>query len=112
MYRSHKNHELRSSDVEKQVTLCGWVHRRRDHGGLIFIDLRDRYGLTQIAFDPSLHQEVHAMAEHLRSEFVIMVKGKVRLRPEGMENSNLETGTIELLVEHLTFLNHAKTPPF
>lgn len=112
MFRSHLLNELRKSDEGSEVTLSGWVHRRRDHGGLIFVDLRDRYGLTQIVFDPANDTDSHALAESLRSEFVIKVTGTVRVRPEGMSNANMETGEIEVLVNELTILNKALTPPF
>lgn len=103
---------LRQSDVGKTVTLSGWVHRRRDHGGLIFIDLRDRFGLTQLVFDPAVNKQVHNHAENLRSEWVISVKGLVRKRRDGMANPNLQTGDIEIQVENLEILSKAKTPPF
>jgi aspartyl-tRNA synthetase len=112
MYRTHLNHELNSEHVGKEVTLCGWVHRRRDHGGVIFIDLRDRYGLTQVVFDPQINAKPHTLADKLRSEFVIQITGKVRLRPEGQENKSLATGEIEVLCDELTILNESKTPPF
>ncbi|MDP2691556.1 MAG: aspartate--tRNA ligase [bacterium] len=112
MYRTHLNNQLRSSDLDLEVTLAGWVHRRRDHGGLIFIDLRDRYGLTQIVFDPQHEKKTHEHAESLRSEYVIQVSGKVRKRPEGMTNTDLESGEIEVIVDTLVVLNEAKTPPF
>lgn len=112
MYRTHLNNVLRSSDIGKTVTLCGWVHRRRDHGGVIFIDLRDRYGLTQIAFDPTVNKTTHHQAEELRPEYVIKIVGVVRHRPEGMTNPNLETGEIEVAVHELTLINRSKTPPF
>ncbi|MGE3279162.1 MAG: aspartate--tRNA ligase [Candidatus Altimarinota bacterium] len=112
MYRTHTNNELTKQQVSTEVTLCGWVHRRRDHGGLIFIDLRDRYGLTQIVFDPQHQQEVHHRAESLRSEYVIQITGMVRERPEGMVNEQLTTGAIEVIVDELKILNESKTPPF
>src|SRR3990167_1557311 len=105
--RSHTAGELRKEQVGNTVTLCGWVHRRRDHGGLIFIDLRDRYGLVQLMLDPSL-----PMAEELRSEWSISVSGKVRPRAPGMANQKLATGDIEIEVTSLTILSKAKTPPF
>jgi len=111
--RTHTCGELRKKDLGKRVILNGWVHRWRNHGGVIFIDLRDRYGLTQVVFKPdSLDEETIKNASHLRAEYVISVEGKVNLRPEGMRNPNLETGDIELLVEKLTILNPSKTPPF
>lgn len=112
MHRSHTCNELRSEHLGQTVTLAGWVHRRRDHGGIIFIDLRDRYGLTQIVFDPKVVKSGFEHAEHLRSEFVIKVTGEVRKRLEGQENKNMETGAVELYVTELEVLNEAKTPPF
>ncbi len=111
MLRTHTCGELRKKDVKKEVTLCGWVLSRRDHGGIIFIDLRDRYGLTQVVFDPDHNKEVHKMAEQLRREFVLQVKGKVRPRREGMENPKLDTGEIEVITDELNILNRADTPP-
>ena len=108
MYRTHLNHELRPEQLGETVTLCGWVHRRRDHGGLIFIDLRDRYGLTQVVFDPEHHLESHKAAESLRSEFVIQISGNVRQRPEGQENGAMETGQIEVIVDEVTNTNKSK----
>lgn len=110
--RSHHLGELRPEHIGSQVTLSGWVHRRRDHGGLIFIDLRDRFGLTQLVFDPTLSPEAHNKAESIRSEWVISVKGKVRSRGEGMTNPNLATGAIEIEAQELEILSRAKTPPF
>jgi aspartyl-tRNA synthetase len=98
--------------VDKEVVLMGWVQRRRDHGGVIFIDLRDQQGLTQVVFNPELNPDVHAKAHGLRSEFVIGIRGKVEPRPEGMVNPNLTTGAIEVLVNELRILNTAVTPPF
>ena len=89
----------------------GWVHSSRDHGGIIFIDLRDKYGLTQIVFDPKHDKKLHAEAEKLRREDVIAVKGKVRARGKGLENPKLKTGEIEVLVDELEVLNKAETPP-
>jgi aspartyl-tRNA synthetase len=112
MYRTHTCGELRSDHEGQEVTLAGWVHRRRDHGGLVFIDLRDRYGLTQIVFDPGRSAEMHDAAQALRNEFVIQVTGTVRHRPEDQENPNLATGDIEVDGTTLTILNRANTPPF
>jgi len=98
-------------DAKKEATLCGWVHSRRDHGGVIFIDLRDRYGLTQIVFNPTFHQEAHAEAEKLKREDVLRVRGEVHPRAKGMANPNLDTGEIEVFISHLEILNHAETPP-
>lgn len=110
--RTHTCGELRKESIGSEVTLSGWVHRRRDHGGLIFIDLRDRFGLTQLVFDPQINPETHTAAEKLRQEWVISVKGKVRSRGEGMSNPKLETGDIEIIVDTLEILSKAKTPPF
>ncbi len=112
MYRTQTCGQLRHEHVGQQVTLTGWVNRRRDHGGLIFIDLRDRWGITQVVFDPAINAEAHAAAEALRPEYVIQVVGRVRHRPNGQENPNLVTGDIEVEGLTLTILNAAKTPPF
>ena len=112
MYRTHTCGQLRAEHVGQEVTLTGWVNRRRDHGGLIFIDLRDRWGLTQIVFDPAINAEAHHTAETLRNEYVIQTKGRVRPRPEGQDNPNLVTGQIEVECLSLNILNAAKTPPF
>jgi len=110
--RTHRCHELNKSNVGESVTLSGWVHRRRDHGGLIFIDLRDRFGLTQLIFDPDISKEAHEEASKLRSEWVISAKGKVRPRGEGLSNPKLATGEIEIEVTEFAVLSKAKTPPF
>ncbi|NGX55147.1 MAG: Aspartate--tRNA(Asp/Asn) ligase [Chlamydiae bacterium] len=110
--RTHTCGALRKNDVGSEIRLSGWVHRRRDHGGLIFIDLRDRYGLTQIVFRPTDHPEFHEKASHLRGEWVISVKGKVIPRAEGMINPSLKTGEIEIEVLEFAILSQAKTPPF
>ncbi|MCS7166638.1 MAG: aspartate--tRNA ligase [Gemmatales bacterium] len=110
--RTHTCGELRASDAGKTVTLCGWVHAYRDHGGLVFIDLRDRYGITQIVFDPAAGREMHALARELRSEWVVSVTGLVSKRPEGTRNPKLATGEIEVRAKHLEVLNRADTPPF
>ena len=110
--RSHDCGALRKEDIGKQVTLSGWVHRRRDHGGLIFIDLRDRFGLTQLVFDPVKNPEAHAAAEKLRSEWVISINGTVTPRAEGMSNPKLATGEIEVLISAFDVLSKAKTTPF
>ncbi|MBU0668303.1 aspartate--tRNA ligase, partial [Patescibacteria group bacterium] len=112
MLRTHTCNELDKTSIGKEVTLCGWVHRRRDHGGLIFIDLRDRYGLTQIVSDPTKSSDCHKTADEVRSEFVVQVKGTVRERPEGMRNTNLNSGEIEVLVKDFKILNRSDTPPF
>jgi aspartyl-tRNA synthetase len=104
--------ELRAADEGRTVTLAGWVHRRRDHGGLIFIDLRDHGGLVQIVFNPKEAKDAHAIAEELRSEYVLQVTGSVAHRREGTENPNLPTGDVEVHAEQATILNPSKTPPF
>ena len=110
--RTHNCGQLRVDDIESEVTLMGWVQRRRDHGGLIFVDLRDRYGITQVVFNPDVDRESHEKAALLRSEYVIAIKGNVSKRPEGTKNPNLSTGEIEVLVKEIKVLNDAKTPPF
>ncbi|NPV09518.1 MAG: aspartate--tRNA ligase [Anaerolineae bacterium] len=112
MLRSHTCGELRSSHAGQHVSLAGWVHRRRDHGGLVFVDLRDRYGLTQIVFDPSDSAKAHAIAETVKAEYVLRVKGEVRLRPEGMANPDLETGEIEVRAQEASVLNPSRVLPF
>ncbi len=109
--RSHYCGHLNSSHVDQQVTLCGWVHRRRDHGGVIFFDLRDREGVAQVVFDPDT-VEAFALAERVRSEYVLKITGRVRLRPQGTTNANMATGEIEVLGKQLEILNTAETPPF
>ncbi|RLA95652.1 MAG: aspartate--tRNA ligase [Deltaproteobacteria bacterium] len=110
--RSHLCGELRKGDAGKEVTLMGWVHRRRDHGGLIFVDLRDREGIVQVVFNPEVSEAAHRKAHRLRNEYVIAVKGKVAIRPEGTENPKIRTGEIEVMAEELKILNEARTPPF
>jgi aspartyl-tRNA synthetase len=113
MFKTNTCGELRSEHVGQSTTLAGWVHRRRDHGGVIFIDLRDRFGLTQIVINPAnVSPENFSVAESLRSEFVVQVKGEVCSRPEGMHNPKMDTGDIEVMVNEITVLNPAKTPPF
>lgn len=112
MLKSHSCGELRPEHVGKTVTLAGWVNRRRDMGGVIFVDLRDRYGKTQVVIDSGRSAEAFKAAEQVRSEFVLQVTGEVALRPSGQENTGLPTGAIELLVTDLNVLNPAKTPPF
>jgi aspartyl-tRNA synthetase len=109
--RSNYCGEVNGSFVGQSVELCGWVHRRRDHGGVIFLDLRDRDGLAQIVFDPD-QKESFAAAEEVRSEFVVRVTGLVRMRPEGTKNPDMKTGEVEVLGQHLDILNKAETPPF
>jgi len=110
--RTHYCGDLRKEDIGKRVCLMGWVHRRRDHGGLIFIDLRDRTGISQLALDPDRDPEAHAKAEAVRNEFVIAAIGIVSPRPEGTVNPKMKTGEVEIEVSELRILNVAKTPPF
>ena len=110
--RTHYCGELRKEQVGQTVTIAGWVHRRRDHGKLIFIDLRDREGIAQVVFNPEVSAKAHSIASELRSEYVVRVQGKVSLRPKGTENPKLATGGVELIVEEAELLNKAKTPPF
>ena len=110
--RSHYCGALRAADIGREAVLMGWVHSRRNHGGLIFIDLRDREGLVQISFNPAVAAEAHAKANSLRNEYVIAVKGRVAARPEGTANPNMKTGEVEVLAGELTILNESKTPPF
>jgi len=110
--RTHTCGDLREKNIEENVVLNGWVDTRRDLGGLIFIDLRDRFGITQVVFEPNFNKEAHELAGNLRSEYVISIEGKVRKRPEGTENPSLATGQIDVMVNNLIILNEAKTPPF
>jgi len=103
--------ELNASHLDQEVTLCGWVHRRRDHGGVIFVDLRDHHGLVQVVFDPDT-PEIFSTAERIRNEYVLQVRGRVRNRPEGTVNPDLPTGEVEVLGLGLNVLNPAETPPF
>jgi aspartyl-tRNA synthetase len=110
--RTHYCGELRKEDIGKEVCMMGWVHRRRDHGGLIFIDLRDRTGIGQLALDPDRDPEAHAKAEAVRNEFVVAAIGKVSPRPEGTVNPKMATGEVEVEISEIRILNPAKTPPF
>jgi aspartyl-tRNA synthetase len=110
--KTHTCGQLRPEHAGQTVTLAGWVHRRRDHGGLIFIDLRDREGITQVVFNPDTSAEAHAIARDLRVEYVVRVTGNVRQRPPGLENLDLATGRIEVVAENTEILNPARTPPF
>ena len=103
--------EVTQDNLDQEVTLCGWVNRRRDHGGVIFVDLRDRTGLVQVVFDPD-RAEIFQLAEQIRNEYVLQVTAKVRLRPEGTENPDLTTGAVEVLATELNVLNESDTPPF
>lgn len=111
-FKSAYNGTLTKNDIGKEVKLAGWVLRRRDHGGVIFVDLRDRTGFAQIVFNPQVNEEAHNKAQDLRSEFVISVVGKVRARSEEMINPKIPTGEIEVMVEKLELLNVSETPPF
>jgi len=110
--RTHYSGDLNASHIGEHVILMGWVHRRRDHGGVIFIDLRDREGLAQVVFNPDIDPDSHKEAHKIRNEFVLAVRGMVQRRPEGMENPELKTGEIEVMAHELEILSEAKTPPF
>jgi aspartyl-tRNA synthetase len=110
--RTHNCGELRAADAGKTVVLMGWVHRRRDHGGVIFVDLRDRWGLTQVVFHENVGERVHGRAEQVRSEYVIAVEGKVTPRGAASVNPNLATGEVEVVADNIWILNESRTPPF
>lgn len=110
--RTHTCGDLRENNIGENVVLNGWVANRRDLGGVIFIELRDRYGITQVVFEPSYNSDAHEHAKKLRSEYVISVEGKVRKRPDGTENLELSTGMVDVMVDKLIILNQAETPPF
>ena len=112
MERSHHCGDLRKADAGKTVTLCGWVSKRRDHGGIIFIDLRDRHGLVQVVIDPAHDEKDFHKAEGVRSEYVLQVRGLVRERSAETVNPHLPTGEVEVVVKDLNVLNPSKTPPF
>ncbi len=112
MRRTHDCGQLRESDVGKEVVLMGWVQRRRDHGGVVFVDFRDREGITQVVFNPEVSQGVHEKAQEIRSEYVLGVRGRVEKRPPDMLNSKMPTGGIEVLVHELRIFSTAETPPF
>jgi aspartyl-tRNA synthetase len=112
MRRTHHCWELGAADVGREVVLMGWVHRRRDHGGVIFVDLRDREGITQVVFNPKVDRKIHAKAHEIRNEYVLAVRGQVDPRPADMINPKLKTGEIEVTVSELKILNAANTPPF
>ncbi len=112
MLKTHSCGQLTAADIGAKVTLAGWVHRRRDHGGLVFVDLRDRWGLTQVVFNPERSLDAHQTARELRNEYVIQVTGLVSRRPAGTENPRLSTGEIEILVDGLIIYNASHTPPF
>src|SRR5437588_2084100 len=111
-YRTHTCGDLNKDAIGQQVTLAGWVNRRRDHGGLIFLDIRDRYGITQVICDPERSPEAHSVASELRSEYVVQVSGTVVPRLPGTENPNLSTGAIEVAADHIVVLNPSRTTPF
>lgn len=111
-YRTHTCGELKKANVGQHIKLAGWVNRRRDHGGLIFLDIRDRYGLTQVICDPERSPDAHRIASELRTEYVVQVEGTVVSRLAGTENPNLSTGEIEIVAEQITILNAALTTPF
>ena len=112
MKRTHSCGALRRSDIGGKVVLCGWVSARRDHGGLIFIDLRDREGVTQLVFNPEVDKDLLKNARSLKSEFVIEVTGEVTRRPKGTDNPKLPTGEVEVMMKELKILNPSLTPPF
>ena len=112
MLKSHYCGELRKEHVGKKISLAGWVDRRRDHGELVFIDLRDRSGIAQVVFNPEVSRECHRIAEQARNEYVLHVKGEVSLRPKGTENPKLPSGEIEVIAGEVEILNVSKTPPF
>ena len=112
LQRTHHCGELTEKNIDESVTLCGWVHTRRDHGGLIFIDLWDKEGLTQVVLNPQIDSLAHQHAQSLRGNYVMAVHGKVRSRPEGMVNPKLKTGGIEVYIDELQILNRSETPPF
>lgn len=111
-YRTHTCGDLNKDAIGQQVTLAGWVNRRRDHGGLVFLDIRDRYGITQVICDPERSAEAHRVAAEVRSEYVVQVSGKVVPRLPGTENPNLSTGAIEVAAEHIEILSPSRTTPF
>jgi aspartyl-tRNA synthetase len=112
MIRTHNCGELNAKDTDKEVTLSGWVASRRDHGEIIFMDLRDKHGVTQIVFDPEKNREVHKQAHELKNEFCVKVKGKVSPRPEGTVNPKIPTGEIEVEIDQIEVLSESATPPF
>jgi len=112
LLKTHSCGDLNKKHVGANVTLAGWVDRRRDHGGLTFIDLRDRAGIVQVVFNPEIAKSSHDIASELRNEYVVSIEGKVALRPKGTENPNLPTGEIEIIVQGAKILNASKTPPF
>ncbi|MBM2831907.1 MAG: aspS, partial [Dehalococcoidia bacterium] len=112
MLKDHSCGELRQNHIGQKVSLAGWVHRRRDHGGLVFIDLRDGEGLVQVVFNPEKTPAGHEVATKLRSEYVLRVEGEVAPRPAGTENTRMATGDVEVIVNKAEILNASRTPPF
>lgn len=112
MMRTSNCGQLNSRSIDREVTLVGWVDTRRDHGHLLFIDLRDRWGVTQVVFNSDHNESVHKLAETLRTEFVVQVRGKVARRPQGTDNKKIPTGEVEVVADHLEILNACPTPPF
>ncbi|MDP2777282.1 MAG: OB-fold nucleic acid binding domain-containing protein, partial [Anaerolineales bacterium] len=112
MYRTHTCGELRAGHVGQTITLSGWVHRRRDHGGLVFFDLRDRAGIVQVTINPDLPKKSLDLVANVRMEWVLQIEGVVQLRPDGMKNPKMETGEIEIIAREVKVLNPAKTLPF
>jgi len=112
MIRTHTCGQLNIDNLNEEVTLCGWVHARRDHGKLVFIDIRDRFGMTQVVFSPKDNADVYKIATELKSEYVVLVKGKVNKRPKGTENPKIPTGQVELTALDLKILNPSELPPF
>ena len=112
MYKTHTCGELRATHAGEQVTIAGWVHRRRDHGGVIFLDLRDRYGIVQVTINPNLSKETLEAVSNVRMEWVLQITGAVQKRPAGMENPKMRTGEVEVIAESVEVLNRAKTLPF
>jgi aspartyl-tRNA synthetase len=112
MLKTHNCGELKATHTGEEVTLAGWLNRRRDHGGLVFLDLRDRSGIVQVVTNPDVAPEAHAAAEQSRSEYVLQITGTVRARPEGLVNPNMPTGEVEVVANELVILNPSKTPPF
>ena len=110
--RTHLATQLSDKNVGESIELAGWVNNHRDHGGIIFIDLRDKSGLIQLVCDPADNKEVHEKANSIRDEFVLLIKGTVRLRGEGLENPRMETGKIEIVIDELTIENTSKPMPF
>jgi len=112
LLKTHSCGELRKEHAGAKVTLAGWVDRRRDHGGLVFIDLRDRDGIVQVVFHPQVSEACHEIASEMRNEYVVRVSGEVAIRPPGTENPTLPTGDIEVIAQNTDILNPSKTPPF